>query len=120
MSDDTDAQNPPDRTGRGRLKRLVAIAGCVAATGVTVGCGGAGTVAKEIGVAACLQAAGSVSDATARAIADQACQVGASGDVAQATRAVKQAARDACLGEARRIVDPAARQQVEALCPTVK
>jgi hypothetical protein len=55
-----------------------------------------------------------------RQIADQARQAGPSGNLNQATKATKHAAREACLKEARTIVDPAARQQVEQLCPTVK
>jgi hypothetical protein len=102
------------------LKRLSGFAGCLLAAGAIAGCGGAGGIAREVGIAACRQAASSLTDPRERQIADQACQAGASGSVQQATQAAKRAARDACLAEARRIVDPVARQQIEALCPAVK
>jgi hypothetical protein len=102
------------------LERLSGFAGCLLATGAIVGCGGAGGIVREVGVAACRQAASSLADPQARQIADQACQAGASGSVDQATQAAKQAARNACLTEAHKIVDPLARQQIEALCPAVK
>jgi hypothetical protein len=102
------------------IKRLSGFAGCLLAAGAIVGCGGAGGIARDIGVAACRQAASSLADPQARKIADQACQAGASGSIKQATQAAKQAARDACLAEARRIVDPLARQEIAALCPAVK
>jgi hypothetical protein len=102
------------------IKRLSGFAGCLLAAGAVVGCGGAGGIAQEVGVAACRQAASALADPQARQIADQACQAGASGSVTQATQAAKQAARNACLTEAQKIVDPVARQQIAALCPAVK
>ncbi|MHB8694144.1 MAG: hypothetical protein ACYDHH_23130 [Solirubrobacteraceae bacterium] len=101
-----------------RVKRRLALAGCVTASGVIVGCGGAGNVAVQLGVAACRLAASSIADPQGRQIADQACQFAASGSLSQATKAVKQSARDACLSEANKIVDPTVRQQVSTLCPT--
>jgi len=112
-------QRNEDRQRRPRIARVIALAGGLAAAAAIVGCGGAGAIARNVGVAACRQAASSLSDPHARQIGDQACQAGATGDLSQSTKAAKQAARDACLQEARKLVDPAARQQIEALCPTV-
>ncbi len=100
-------------------KRLTVFVAAVSAAGAIAGCG-AGSIAKEIGVAACRQTASSLSDPRARQIADQACQIGATGSLTQATQAAKQAAHDACVKEAQRIVDPTARQQIAAVCPTAK
>ena len=93
---------------------------CLSAAVAVSGCGGAGGVAKEVGTAACRQAASGLSSPTARQIADQACQAGAAGKLDQATTATRKAARHACLDKIQEIVDPVARRQVEALCPTVK
>lgn len=69
MSDDPNGQDQAGNRARltrpasdpRPIKRLVAITGCVAAAGGIVGCGGAGTVATaQIGVAACRQAASSL------------------------------------------------------------
>jgi hypothetical protein len=102
------------------IKRVSGFAGCLLAAGALAGCGGAGSIARIIGVAACRQAASSLTDPQARQIADQACQVGYSGSVQQATQAAEQTARNTCLAEASRIVDPVARQQVAGLCPAGK
>jgi hypothetical protein len=37
-----------------------------------------------------------------------------------ARAAARQAARTGCVREARKVVDPLARNQIEGLCPTVK
>lgn len=114
------AVRPGTSPTRRLVKRLTVFVAGVSAAGAIVGCGGAGSVAKEIGVAACRQAASSLSDPQARQIADQACQIGATGSLTQATQAAKQAAHDACVNEAQRIVDQTARQQIAAVCPTAK
>jgi hypothetical protein len=90
------------------------------ASALVGGCGAVGTVIKEIGVAACRQAASGLQDPVARQTADQACVIGASVDVSHATQAAKQAAHDSCIREAAKIVDPVARGQIQALCPTFK
>lgn len=102
------------------IKRVSRLAGGVLAIGAVAGCGGAGSIARIVGVAACRQAASSLTDPQARQIADQACLVGYSGSVQQATQAAERTARNACLAEASRIVDPTARQQVAGLCPPGK
>lgn len=93
-----------------------------AVTLVFAGCGGVSVpgVAKQAAVAACEQAATAIKDAQARGVADQACKAGATGDVRKASAGAKQAAREGCLGEARKVVDPVARQQVAALGPTAR
>lgn len=81
------------------------------------GCGAIGSVAKEIGVAACQQAAGGLQNSAARQTAQQACQIAASGSTSQATKAARQVAHDGCVREAAKIIDPIARRQIQALCP---
>lgn len=110
------SRTPPRRRP---VERLTVFVAAVSVGGAIVGCG-AGNIAKEIGVAACRQTASSLSDPQARQIAEQACQVGATGSLTQATHAARQAAHDACVKEAQRIVDPTARQQIVAVCPTAK
>lgn len=102
--------------------RLRAVPTLAAVTLVLGGCGGVSVsgVAKQGAVAACEQGATAIKDAQARGVADQACKAGAAGDVRKASAAAKQAARERCLREARKVVDPVARQQVEALCPTIR
>jgi hypothetical protein len=117
----TDRTNRHHRGGAQSFRnRLIAAAGCVLVVGAIVGCGTVSQVAVDAGLAACRQAASAIANTQARQAADEACRAGFSGNLSQATKAAKQTARDACLNEARVIVDPLARQQVEALCPTVK
>ncbi len=102
------------------LNRLGSLGPILVASALAGGCGGLGGVATQIGVAACRQAARGLQDPVARQTADRACQIGASGDISQVAPAAKQAAHDGCIREAAKIVDPVARGQIQALCPTFK
>ena len=80
------------------------------------GCGGGDVPSLESGAnAVCRQAAAAIQDQTARQVADEACR--SRGDVGNASRAAKKAARERCLQQSTKVVDPIARRQIRALCP---
>lgn len=79
------------------------------------GCGGDVPSLESGANAVCRQAAAAIQDQTARQVADEACR--SRGDVGNASRAAKKAARERCLQQSTKVVDPIARRQVRALCP---
>ncbi|MDQ6731192.1 MAG: hypothetical protein M3022_13070 [Actinomycetota bacterium] len=83
------------------------------------GCGAIGTIAKEIGVAACQQAASGQQNSAATngtaGMPDRRERQHQPSD-----KAAKQVAHEGCVLEAAKIIDPIARGQIQALCPTIK